>query len=168
MSSARRQGPTSQTFASPELSHRPRSLPVAGDSVSRAKSDAADARVLANILRTDINTHRPLPADSELGQAVAVRARAHQDAVWDKGQLVNRLRSHLREYFPAALLAFHCTGTLGLDSAHARAVLTAAPIPAEAAKLTRSQLRALLNRVSRLRRCLDEEIERLRGLFCSE
>jgi hypothetical protein len=31
MSSARRQGPTSQTFASRELSSRPRSLPVAGD-----------------------------------------------------------------------------------------------------------------------------------------
>lgn len=137
-------------------------------SVSRAKSDAADARVLANILRTDINTHRPMPADSELGQAVAVLARAHQDAVWDKGVLVNRLRSHLREYFPAALLAFHGTGTLGLDSAHARTVLAAAPTPVEAAKLTRSRLRALLNRAGRLRRCLDDEIERLHGLFRAE
>lgn len=136
-------------------------------SVSRAKSDAADARVLANILR-NINTHRPLPADSELAQAVAVLARAHQDAVWDKGQLLNRLRSHLREYFPSALLAFHGTGMLGLDSAHARAVLAAAPSPAEAARLTRSQLRALLNRAGRLRRNLDDEIERLRGLFRAE
>lgn len=68
-------------------------------SVARAKSDAADARV---ILRTDMATHRPLPADSELVQAVAVLARAHQDAVWDKTQMVNRLRSHLREYYPAA------------------------------------------------------------------
>ncbi|MEU3349877.1 IS110 family transposase [Streptomyces sp. NPDC006700] len=137
-------------------------------SVSRAKSDAADARVLANILRTDIKTHRPLPADSELGQAVAVLARAHQDAVWDKGQLVNRLRSHLREYYPAALMAFHGKGKLGLDSAHARAVLAAAPTPAAAAKLTRSQLRALLNRADRLRRSLDDEIERLREVFRSE
>ncbi|MDX2763035.1 IS110 family RNA-guided transposase [Streptomyces europaeiscabiei] len=137
-------------------------------SVSRAKSDAADARILANILRTDIKTHRPLPTDSELGQAVAVLARAHQDAIWDKGQLVNRLRSHLREYFPAALLAFHGTGKLGLDSAHARAVLTAAPTPAAAAKLTRAQLRALLNRAGRLRRSVDELVERLRELFRSE
>lgn len=137
-------------------------------SVSRAKSDAADARVLANILRTDIKAHRPLPADSELGQAVAVLARAHQDAVWDKGQLVNRLRSHLREYYPAALTAFHGRNTLGLDSAHGRVVLTAASTPAAARRLTRSQLRALLNRAGRLRRSIDEEIERLREAFRAE
>ena len=34
--------------------------------VSRAKSDPGDALVLANILRTDLAAHRPLPADSEL------------------------------------------------------------------------------------------------------
>jgi transposase len=34
--------------------------------VSRAKSDPGDAFVLANILRTDLAAHRPLPADSEL------------------------------------------------------------------------------------------------------
>ncbi|MFF0044713.1 IS110 family transposase [Streptomyces mirabilis] len=137
-------------------------------SVSRAKFDAADARVLANILRTDIKTHRQLPADSELGRAVAVLARAHQDAVWDKGQLVNRLRSHLREYYPAALTAFHGSGKLGLDSAHARVMLTAASTSSAAAKLTRSQLRSLLNRAGRLRRSLDEEIERLREVFRAE
>ncbi|MYS81107.1 IS110 family transposase [Embleya scabrispora] len=134
-------------------------------SVSRAKSDAADARVLANILRTDRHAHRPLPADSEGGQAVAVLARAQQDAVWDRQQMVNRLRSHLREYYPAALTAFHGSGNLGLDSAHARAVLAVAPTPAAAAKLTRSQLRALLTRAGRLRRGIDAEVERLRDIF---
>ena len=34
--------------------------------VSRAKSDPGDALVLANILRTDLAAHRPLPDDSEL------------------------------------------------------------------------------------------------------
>ncbi|MGV9687902.1 IS110 family transposase [Streptomyces sp. NPDC003444] len=137
-------------------------------SVARAKSDAADARVLANILRTDMTAHRPLPSDSELVQAVAVLARAHQDAVWDKTQMVNRLRSHLREYYPAALQAFHGSGTLGLDSKHARAVLAAAPTPEAAARLTRSQLRALLNRAGRLRRGTDAEVERLREVFRRE
>ncbi|MFC8454413.1 IS110 family transposase [Kitasatospora sp. NPDC057223] len=137
-------------------------------SISRAKSDAADARVLANILRTDMAAHRPLPIDSELVQAVAVLARAHQDAVWDKTQMVNRLRSHLREYYPAALQAFHGSGALGLDSKHARAVLAAAPTPAAAARLTRSQLRALLNRAGRLRRVTDMEVERLREIFRRE
>jgi transposase len=137
-------------------------------SVSRAKSDAADARVLANILRTDRNAHRPLPADSEAGQAIAVLARAHQDAVWDRQQMVNRLRSHLREYYPAALTAFHGPGKPGLDSAHARAVLAAAPTPASAARLTRSQLRALLTRAGRLRRGIETEVERLREIFRAE
>ncbi|WP_036529366.1 IS110 family transposase [Nocardia sp. CNY236] len=133
--------------------------------VARSKSDAADARILANILRTDIDSHRPLPGDSELGQAVAILARAHQDAIWDRGQAVNRLRSHLREYYPAALAAFHGTGTLGLDSAHARAVLAVAPTPAKAAKLSRARLRALLNRSGRLRRDLDIELDRLLAAF---
>jgi transposase len=134
-------------------------------SVSRAKSDAGDARVLANILRTDLHAHRPLPQDSEAGQAVAVLARAHQDAIWDRQQMVNRLRSHLREYYPAALVAFHGAGKPGLDSARARVVLAAAPTPAAAAKLTRSQLRALLKRVGRPRCGIEPEVERLREIF---
>lgn len=76
-----------------------------------AKSDAADARVLANILRTDQHAHRPLPADSEAGQAVAVLTRAHQDAIRDRQQMINRLHSHLREYYPAALTALAGPGS---------------------------------------------------------
>ncbi|MEW2266261.1 IS110 family transposase [Streptomyces sp. NPDC047853] len=134
-------------------------------SVSRAKSDAADARVLANILRTDRHAHRPLPDDSEAGQAVAVLARAHQDAIWDRQQMMNRLRSHLREYYPAALIAFHGPGKPGLDSPRARVILTAAPTPADAAKLSRSQLRALLKRGERPRCGIEAEVERLRAIF---
>jgi hypothetical protein len=37
--------------------------------VSRKKSDPGDALVLANILRTDMAMHRPLPQDSELARA---------------------------------------------------------------------------------------------------
>ena len=55
-------------------------------SVAGRKSDKGDAAVLANVLRTDLHAHRPLPADSELAQAVAVLARAQQDAVWDRTQ----------------------------------------------------------------------------------
>src|ERR1700716_3050911 len=51
-------------------------------SVARTKSDRVDAQLLANILRTDRAARRPLPEDSELAQAVAVLARAQQDAVW--------------------------------------------------------------------------------------
>ena len=75
-------------------------------SVAGRKSDHGDALVLANVLRTDMHVHRPLPADSELAQAIAVLARAQQDAVWDRTTAHNKLRSHLREYFPGFLAAF--------------------------------------------------------------
>ena len=48
----------------------------------------------------------PLPADSELAQAIAVLARAQQDAVWARTSAHNKLRSLLREYYPALLAAF--------------------------------------------------------------
>jgi transposase len=74
--------------------------------VSGKKSDHADAVVLANILRTDRAVHRSLPADSELVRAIAVLARAQQDAVWDRTQAHHKLRSLLREYYPGFLAAF--------------------------------------------------------------
>ncbi|WP_307680679.1 IS110 family transposase [Streptomyces sp. V4I2] len=115
---------------------------------ARAKSDHADAMTLANILRTDADVHRPLPADSELVRAIAVLARAQQDTVWNRAQLNNQLRSHLKQYYPAALAAFAVRG-VGLDSREARAVLAAAPDPHTAARLTRAQLRAALRRSGR-------------------
>jgi len=74
-------------------------------SVARKKSDHGDALVLANILRTDLAAHRPLPADSELVRAIAVLARAQQDAVWDRTLAHNRLRSLLREFYRSILAA---------------------------------------------------------------
>ncbi|MFF9483091.1 IS110 family transposase [Streptomyces sp. NPDC014733] len=135
-------------------------------SVSRKKSDPGDALVLANILRTDMHAHRPLPADSELAQAITVLARAQQDAVWSRQQIANQVRSLLREYYPAALHAFQGKED-GLTRPDARVVLTLAPTPARAAKLTLAQLRAALKRSGRTR-SFDSETERLRGIFRSE
>ena len=90
--------------------------------VSGAKSDPGDALVLAHLLRTDRDRHRPLPDDSERGQAVGVLARAHQDLIWARQQDTNRLRSLLREFFPAALTAF-----ADLTTKTALTVLAAAP-----------------------------------------
>jgi hypothetical protein len=42
----------------------------------------------------------------ELAEAIAVLARARQDAVRDRTTALNRLRSPLREYFPGFLAAF--------------------------------------------------------------
>ena len=70
--------------------------------VSGAKSDATDAVLLANIVRTDADAHRPLPADTELAQAIRVLARAQQDAVWARQQIGNQIRDLLKDFYPAA------------------------------------------------------------------
>ena len=135
-------------------------------SVSRKKSDPGDALVLANILRTDMHAHRPLPADSDLARAIAVLARAQQDATWNRQQIANQLRSLLREYYPAALDAF-ATWTNGLCRPEARELLKLAPTPTNAAKLTRPRIAAALKRAGR-RRGIDAEAERLREVFRGE
>ena len=135
-------------------------------SVAGRKSDHGDSFVLANVLRTDLHAHRPLPADSELAQAIAVLARAQQNAVWDRTTAHNRLRSHLREYYPAFLAAY-ATAKGGIMRPDARAVLAAAPTPADAAKLTLTQLRALLRKAGRSRG-IDTEATRLRDAFRAE
>ncbi|MEU9847839.1 IS110 family transposase [Streptomyces sp. NPDC047985] len=131
--------------------------------VSRKKSDPGDALVLANILRTDMHAHRPLPSDSDMARAVAVLARAQQDATWNRQQLANQLRSLLREYYPAALAAFEPWKN-GLCRPEAREILKTAPTPAKAARLTRAQLAAALRRAGR-QRGIEAEAERLHEAF---
>jgi len=118
---------------------------------SRGKSDRADAVVLANILRTDAHVHRALPADTPLARAIAVLARAHQDATWRRTRTLQELRAVLREYYPGFLQAFG-TNTTNLASADARAILAIAPTPAAAAALSRTQITAALRRGGRQRR----------------
>ncbi len=118
--------------------------------VSRKKSDPGDALVLANILRTDMHAHRPLPDDSDLARAIAVLARAQQDATWNRQQIANQLRSLLREFYPAALDAV-ATWANGLCRPEARELLKSAPTPAKAARLTRDQIQAALRRAGRKR-----------------
>src|SRR5207253_1136397 len=109
-----------------------------------------DAAVLAHVLRTDVDAHRPLPGDTELAQAIAVLARAQQDAVWDRTQAHNKLRSVLREFYPAILAAF-VDKRDGIMRPEGRAIMTAAPTPTAAARLTKTQLLALLKRAGRKR-----------------
>jgi Transposase/Transposase IS116/IS110/IS902 family len=132
-------------------------------SIAGRKSDHGDAVVLAGILRTDMHAHRPLPADSELAQAIAVLARAQQDAVWARTGAHNKLRSHLREYYPAFLAVF-ADARGGIMRPDARLILAAAATPAAAAKLTLVQLRSLLRKAGRARG-VDAEAARLREAF---
>ncbi|MDP9846986.1 transposase [Streptosporangium lutulentum] len=69
-------------------------------SVSGAKSDAADARTLADMVRTDRHQHRVIAGDTPQGEAIKVVARAHKTLVWERTRHVQRLRHALREYFP--------------------------------------------------------------------
>ena len=114
--------------------------------VAGAKSDPGDAKVLADLVRTDRHNHRPVAGDSAEAGGVKVLARAHQNLIWDRTRHTNRLRNDLREFFPAALAAFD-------DLAHpdAVSVLAKAPNPADAARLSVAQIRSALKRGGRQR-----------------
>ena len=113
-------------------------------STSGAKSDAGDAHVLAEIVRLDRAHHRPVAVDSDNGEAMKLVARSHQTMIWERTRHVLRLRSALREYFPAALSAFG-----DLDEPDTLALLTAAPDPDRAARLSKARIAAALKRANR-------------------
>ncbi|MDY7091140.1 MAG: IS110 family transposase [Actinomycetota bacterium] len=113
-------------------------------STSGAKSDAGDAHVLADMVRTDAHQLRAVAGDSALVEGIKVVARAHQNLIWDRHRQVLRLRSSLREYFPAALQAFD-----DLAAADALDLLGAAPDPQRAAGLSRSRIAGALKRARR-------------------
>ena len=129
-------------------------------SVSGAKSDSADAHVLADMVRTDSHQLRSVAADSSRVQAIKVVARVHKTLIWERTRHVLRLRHALREYFPAALEAFD-----DLDAADTLALLAKAPDPASAAKLTRPQIRAALKGARR--RDIDTKAERIQDALRS-
>ena len=129
-------------------------------SMTRKKSDHFDAMTLANILRTDAQAHRPLPADTELAQAVTVLARAAQDAIWRRTKATQELRALLREYYPTFLEAFAGGVHTNLAKPEARAVLAMALTPEHGATLTKTRIIAALRRAGRQRR-LDHTADRI-------
>src|ERR1700739_490453 len=114
--------------------------------VSGAKSDASDAKLLADLVRTDRHNHRPIAGDSPDAEAIKVLARAHQNLIWTRTRHTNALRSALREYYPAALVAFE-------DLAHGDAlgVLGRAPSPEQGARLSLTAIQSALKRGGRQR-----------------
>lgn len=101
--------------------------------------------MLADIVRTDRHNHRQVAGDSELADAIKLLARTHQNFVWQRQRHVNRLRSHLREFYPQALEAF---GT-DLASSDAVVVLLAAPTPELGRRLSRSKIASSLKKGGR-------------------
>ena len=114
--------------------------------LSGAKSDAGDAHALADMVRAERHQLRAVAADTAGAQAVKVAARAHQTLIWERTRHTLRLRSALREFFPAALAAYAGLGLTGADTLE---LLVRAPAPAAAAKLTATQISAALKRAGR-------------------
>jgi transposase len=112
--------------------------------VSGAKSDAGDAHVLADMVRTHAHELRPVAGDSPEAEAIKVVARVHKTLIWERTRHTQRLRHALRDYFPAALVAFE-----DLDAADTLELLGKAPTPARAARLTIAQISAALKRARR-------------------
>jgi transposase len=110
-------------------------------SPSGAKSDAADAHVLAEIVRLDRAHHRSVALDSEIGEAMKLVARAHQTLIWERTRHVLRLRSALKEFFPAALSAYG-----DLDEPDTLQLLAAAPGPDRAARLSTAKIATQLRK----------------------
>ena len=131
-------------------------------SASGAKSDPGDAKVLADMVRTDRHNHRAVAGDSDGVEAVKVLARAHQRMVWSRGRQANLLRSTLREFYPAALAAFD-----DLTGGDALEVLRIAPTPTLGAGLSRPKIAAALRRGGRQRR-VDERAAEIQVALRSE
>jgi transposase len=114
---------------------------------SGAKSDPGDAHVLAEIVRSDRAHHRPVSGDSVQAEVVKTLARTHQSIIWSRQRQANQLRSLLREFHPAALVAFG-DDLAGRDAV---AVLAIASTPAAGRALSRSRIAAALRRAGRQR-----------------
>jgi transposase/transposase IS116/IS110/IS902 family protein len=112
--------------------------------VSGAKSDTGDAHVLADMVRTFGEQLRPIAGDSPQAEAVKVVTRAHKTLIWERTRHLLRLRHALREFFPAALVAFD-----DLTAVDALELLAAAPDPRSAAALSIDTIEAALTRARR-------------------
>jgi transposase len=130
-------------------------------SSSGAKSDPGDAKVLADMVRTDRHNHRPVAGDSETVEALKVLARAHQSMIWSRSRQTNALRSTLREFYPAALVAFE-----DLASGDALEVLKLAPTPSLGEGLSISKIASALSRGGRKRR-IDERTAEIQAALRS-
>jgi transposase len=110
-------------------------------SSSGAKSDPADAYVLADLLRTDGHRFRELAPLSEATRALRALVRSRDDLVKAKVALTNQLAAQLAVFWPGAGSVFY-----RLDSDIALAFLERYPTPASAAHLGERRLGAFLRR----------------------
>ncbi len=70
---------------------------------SGAKSDPIDARLLANIGRSDLEQLKRLKPDTELIAELKILTRDQDTLIEESTRLTNKLTACLKEYYPAAL-----------------------------------------------------------------
>jgi transposase len=104
-----------------------------------AKSDASDAYLLADALRTDGHRFRRLMPQSDEIRALRALVRGRDDLVATRVQTANQLRSLLDSYWPGALALFW-----QLDSPIALAFVQRYPTPACAQRLGPKRLASFL------------------------
>jgi transposase len=104
-----------------------------------AKSDASDAYLLADLLRTDGARFRPLQPQSDVIRALRALVRGRDDLVATRVHLANQLRSLLDSFWPGAAAMF-----ADIDSPIALAFVQRYPTPANAARCGEKRLAAFL------------------------
>jgi transposase len=110
---------------------------------SGAKSDAGDAYLLADVLRTDGHRLKALTQDSDATQVLRALSRTRKQLVESRVGLVNQLRGELERVFPGAIGLF-----ARLDSDTAIAFLRRYPTQHAATRLTQARFAAFLRRIS--------------------
>lgn len=108
---------------------------------SGAKSDAGDAYVLADFLRTDGHRFPELAPLSEATRALRALVRTRDDLVKARTALTNQLNAQLAVFWPGAAALFQ-----RVDSQIAIAFLDRYPTPEAAAHLGERRLGAFLRR----------------------
>jgi len=102
-----------------------------------AKSDASDAYLLADLLRTDGHRFKPLAPQSDEIRALRALVRGRDDLVATRVQLANELRALLESFWPGAAEIF-----AEVDSPIALAFIERYPTPQSALPLGPKRLAA--------------------------
>lgn len=124
-----------------------------------AKSDASDAYLLADALRTDGHRFRQLAAQSDAIRALRALVRGRDDLVATRVEMANQLRSLLESFWPGAAAIF-----ADIDSPIALAFVQRYPTPQSAARLGQKRLASFLAQHSYCgRRPVDQLLLRLQG-----
>lgn len=132
-----------------------------------AKSDATDAYLLADLLRTDGHRFKPLAVQSDEIRALRALVRGRDDLVATRVQLANQLRGLLESFWPGAAVVF-----ADVDSPIALAFIERYPTPESAYRLGPKRMAAFCAQHAYCgRRSAEDLLARLHdapGAVCAE